>query len=846
MLNKVMLSTMLAIALVVFSGLTRADDTEIYFQTGVGNAGRALVMFTLDYTPDLGNNVCSDASSLVGLRASGNASCQALADSLTTDDTTSYFIASDFNGSISSFEMLRAVLKKVLIPLDDIDVGLMINHVSDNNCAGFGQAGCSNGSYILQGFIPFETGDTNGNKAAFFAKLDAIPEPTSPGHPNQNKEMYFELYRYLSGRNIYNGHNGWNDFKTSSTCNLHHDDDLLATCTAASTTGNNPLMWDESIEVANKDRYKTPFVEDCSKVFVVNLTGGGGNSANDSDDDIKKTIANDGMNITDLSTNDPGFEEMIEWLNDVDLVDGVITRAPTASGWPLAALEGTQNVTSFFVSLNTSQVDAAALVGGTTEALALTSDPSEVEETMNKIFNQILSVSTTFVSASIPVNVFNRSEVLDNVFIALFKTDADSKPQWPGNVKKLKLNINDLNALELIDANSAVAIATDGRIKNDALTFWSNPAGYDVVDFNDQINEVTGKDGRSVNRGGAGQKIPNFLSGNNAGTPSTSNTTGTRQLFTEPATQTNGTSDALLALNADTTTAQALWSDLSDNTLGMWDGSDEGSPTHNRDWISWTDAGTNDWDSAGSGITLQEEAVNLLEFIRGANPDGSHRRWAFGDPLHSRPLPINYGDRGNYTVANPDVRILVGSNDGFLRMLRNTDDDATGTAIGTQMGDEVWAFMPKAVMPIQKQLRHNASGGSPVHPYGIDGPPVAYYLDSDKNGKIDHANDKVHVYFGLRRGGNAYYALDITAPDTPKLLWMINNDPDGDGTPDGDFAEMGLTFSTPVVKKLSWHNGTEVVTGPVLIFAGGYDIDKDGSALGTNDSEGNAIFIVDA
>ena len=36
---------------------------------------------------------------------------------------------------------------------------------------------------------------------------------------------------------------------------------------------------------------------------------------------------------------------------------------------------------------------------------------------LRNIFQQILSVSTTFVAASVPVNVFNRAEIIDNVYI---------------------------------------------------------------------------------------------------------------------------------------------------------------------------------------------------------------------------------------------------------------------------------------------------------------------------------------------------------------------------------------------------------------------------------------------
>jgi type IV pilus assembly protein PilY1 len=131
-----------------------------------------------------------------------------------------------------------------------------------------------------------------------------------------------------------------------------------------------------------------------------------------------------------------------------------------------------------------------------------------------------------------------------------------------------------------------------------------------------------------------------------------------------------------------------------------------------------------------------------------------------------------------------------------------------------------------------KTLRTNAIGVR--HPYLTDGSAVAYLEDTNINGTID-AGEAAYLFFGLRRGGKNYYALDISDPENPDLLWSIDKS--------GDFAELGNTFSTPRVIKVDTGSGPQ----PALIFAGGYDMNKDlRGGVGTNDSEGNAIFIVDA
>ena len=164
------------------------------------------------------------------------------------------------------------------------------------------------------------------------------------------------------------------------------------------------------------------------------------------------------------------------------------------------------------------------------------------------------------------------------------------------------------------------------------------------------------------------------------------------------------------------------------------------------------------------------------------------------------------------------IRIFVGTDDGFMHSVRNT------TSGGSESGVEDWAFMPREVMDKVSILRDN----SPLtpHPYTVDGSPSAYIVDTDKDGTIGKdefgaydPTDKVILFFGLRRGGNSYYALDVTDPDSPSLVWSLSNS--------GDFAELGMSFSSPRVGTVKYGASPT----PVIIFGGGYDPDKDsGSA----------------
>lgn len=220
------------------------------------------------------------------------------------------------------------------------------------------------------------------------------------------------------------------------------------------------------------------------------------------------------------------------------------------------------------------------------------------------------------------------------------------------------------------------------------------------------------------------------------------------------------------------------------------------------------------------------EKIILINWARGSDVDDENqdsdttdtRSWILGDPLHSRPLVINYGARGTYTKSNPDVRILMGTNHGVLHMF------------GGDNGEEDWAFMPKELLSLTKIVRENKT--SVEHQYGIDGSVISYVIDYNNNGSID-SNDKVYIYFGLRRGGSAYYAMDISDPDNPKYMWRFDKSSSG-------FSELGQSWSKPLIKKIPG------ITDPVMIISGGYDTNKDASTVGTDDSVGRGIFIVNA
>ncbi|MCO6062459.1 hypothetical protein NG726_38165, partial [Pseudomonas sp. MOB-449] len=54
----------------------------------------------------------------------------------------------------------------------------------------------------------------------------------------------------------------------------------------------------------------------------------------------------------------------------------------------------------------------------------------------------------------------------------------------------------------------------------------------------------------------------------------------------------------------------------------------------------------------------------------------------------------------------------------------------------------------------------------------MDGNISIYTNDADGDGRIEGGSgEKAYLYVTMRRGGRFIYALDVSVPETPKLLW---------------------------------------------------------------------------
>ena len=209
--------------------------------------------------------------------------------------------------------------------------------------------------------------------------------------------------------------------------------------------------------------------------------------------------------------------------------------------------------------------------------------------------------------------------------------------------------------------------------------------------------------------------------------------------------------------------------------------------------------------TAAAEVTLANSGANLVNYLRGDKTYDTTstlaklyraRAHVLGDVINGAPVrvgkpPFTYADAGYAdfvtTNASRTPVVYVAANDGMLHAL-SAATDGTG-------GQELWAFVPTAVMP--KLYKLADKNYSVNHQYFVDGPPIMADI------KVG-SSWKTIMVGGLGGGGGSYYALDITVPNRPVLLWEFSN------------ANLGLTYGNPVIGKRA--DGTWVVA-----FASGYN-----------------------
>lgn len=245
--------------------------------------------------------------------------------------------------------------------------------------------------------------------------------------------------------------------------------------------------------------------------------------------------------------------------------------------------------------------------------------------------------------------------------------------------------------------------------------------------------------------------------------------------------------------------------------------------------LTWSNVQSKGWDlyfdpnnlgqcQGELSICSGHNSENLFKYIIGTgnNPNDSYRvrKTLLGDIIHSQPVFVGKPSFGysenNYQTFydnNEDRKgaVYVGANDGFLH------------AFDAETGDELWAYAPNEIINKLYKLADNSYYGN--HDYFVDGKiTVGDIYDGTKWRTI--------LVSGLNAGGKSYFAIDVTDPENPKVLWEFTH------------STLGLSYGNPIITKLSDGNW-------YVLLSSGYNNNAKGQLYVVNPVAGTLKYKVE-
>lgn len=650
-------------------------------------------------------------------------------------------------------------------------------------------------------------------------------------------EMLFEAYLYYAGMPVLWGGTqaqvgpGWNfrsepNSITPETCGpIITDSNGLPTCSLA----------------ANQAVYKSPAANKCQANFIIVVSDGvvAEDTGDDSGNRLKNIQAQTGFtpylgpntlstgtrtcsrNLTPGTTSDITFtgrsisrcaDDLAYYMDQYGVGPHRVPVTTYTIGFDVDSAAG-PNATA---ARNFLQHIARA--GGGRFLTA--ANQADLVKALTTVVNEIVIQSASFSSPAVAVNAFNRTQNLDSLYMSVFGPQTTAR--WPGNVKKYRLAPNG----DILDAEGNSAVGSNGFFRAGRRSLWT-PTNV--------------RDGADVTLGGAASRIPPP-----ADRKVYTNTTGTARVVAN-ATLSAMTLGALKSL-PDSTKNALLGITCTGQTVPI---ANPNCPTADQ-LIDWT-YGMDVQDVVGMTVLPDNTIVT-------GNLDYTEPRKDMGDPLHGRPAIVIYGQTGSTdTERARDARVYAVTNDGFLHSF----DGETGV--------EQWSFIPATQLGRLNRLYQNTGPGRPRKSLGLDGTIRVVKLDRCDDGVVNTSayseatnpcgGDRVYLYFGLRRGGPYYYALDVTQKDNPRLMWVGGPVTDTEIPSANMLPRIGQTWSTPAVARATVPGkesiqvrsaGAGIDDHLVLVFGGGYDSDRyDGTEAApyppsASTDVGNSLYIVDA
>jgi type IV pilus assembly protein PilY1 len=336
-------------------------------------------------------------------------------------------------------------------------------------------------------------------------------------------------------------------------------------------------------------KYTSPVQYYCQRNYVIVITDG--ESTNDRNPILGTVIGdrNGDKREPGMANEEPYVDEGSDYLDDVaKYLHDTDLRSD---------LQKIQNVTTYTIgfTVNSPLLERTATYGG--GKFFFCNNAQEFIIAFQKIIDDILSKSTSYVAPVVPISQMEKTSAGDRMYLAMFKPTM--KSFWKGNLKKYGIateNSGGKSIGDVLDATGGLAMDAENKIKDSAKSYWSSAA-----------------DGGEVELGGVGEVLLRRSSA--------------RNIYTYLATNVNLTdsSNAFTLSNSGITPAK----------LGLAANDDAG-----RDSVINFIHGLDAYDENGNWIRSEK------------------RDWILGAFVHSRPFVLHYGSGQSVVFAGANDGML--------------------------------------------------------------------------------------------------------------------------------------------------------------------------------------------
>ena len=360
-----------------------------------------------------------------------------------------------------------------------------------------------------------------------------------------------------------------------------------------------------------------------------------------------------------------------------------------------------------------------------------TQEPSDIAKSVKSFIEEVGSTEIESISTgtmSVPLDSLGGLESRQFAYLPILEPTPGSSQLWNGNLKKYKVR----NSTLLGGDNNFVFSDNSGLFAKNTYDLWNtlDTSRPDALRPDKALPQV----------GGAYQKVFE-----NTG----ATTSGSRNLFVN-----NGSSLVNLKVTADK-------KPVNFNNLTTANGYTNPKKITLLNFMGYGEPiATTVTDGTAITASLNTGLKNI------------------GGVLHSIPQLITtkvaVDATGKFNTNQRQDYVIYGSMDGALHML----DDKTGK--------ETFTFVPKQILDLQpKALTGNGTAEDGSYPYGVDAPWLTYASYTTKattTGEGDAAittntfeAEQSFALGGLRMGGSMYYALDVSTPSTPKMIYSVGS-----------------------------------------------------------------------